>query len=131
MIVHINDGSHILFSAKVITTRMSSLRNHFQRMHRVAKSGSEPQGSTDRQREILRLVHFLRRHIKTSATLTTYRGVSPTPSEHDEEDIGVDGPIISSTPRRKPSKKVIVTMLVYMYELNEIYYNISSTVCIS
>lgn len=66
-------------------------------MHRAAKSGSEPEGTTERQREILRLVPFLRRHIKTSASLTTYKGASPAPT----------AVLAQSTPRQQPSKKVL------------------------
>ena len=53
------------------------MRNLYQRLHRQCKSGSEPEGRTERQREVLRLLFFLRLHIKTSTSLTSYKGVSP------------------------------------------------------
>ena len=77
------------FSAAIIYTRMQSIRNAFQKMHREAKSGSEPEGSTDRQREILRLAGFLRAHIKVHKSINSYsRGQAPTKSTPKAKSVG-------------------------------------------
>ena len=54
----------------------------YQKLHREAKSGSEPVGRTSRQREIIRLCGFLRQHIKTSASLTSYKEAR-SPSKYE------------------------------------------------
>ena len=66
---------------------MQSLRNAYQTMHREAKSGSSPKGRTPRQKEIKRLLWFLRQHVKTGDSITSYKGASPAHSKRklDEE----------------------------------------------
>ena len=88
------------FSATVVVDRMNILRNLYQRLHRQAKSGSEPIGKTVRQREVLRLVPFLRRHISTNEHLTCYKRLSPRGK---------------STPRREKKNEVCV---VTVYHIN-------------
>ena len=63
---------------------MNSIRNLFQRLHRQAKSGAEPEGKTVRQKEVLRLAYFLRRHISTSQQLTCYKS-KKTPQKSDPQ----------------------------------------------
>ena len=56
---------------------MNSIRNAYQKMWKSAPSGSSPKAKTARMKEILRLVPFLLKHIKTCDSTTTYKGVSP------------------------------------------------------
>ena len=63
----------INFSASVINTRMGSLRNAYQKLHRKAPSGAAAMPKTNRQREVLRLCWFLREHIKTGDSTTNYK----------------------------------------------------------
>ena len=68
-------------AVQVIDTRMQSIRNQYQRMYRVCKSGSSPIPKTDRQREIKKLLWFLRQHIKTAKSVTSYKEASPPPKD--------------------------------------------------
>ena len=77
------------------------MRNMYQRMHRQCKSGSEPIGRTDRQTEVLRLLYFLRQHIKTSPSLTSYKGDSPAKST-----TGKVPTVLKSTPKVKKKDEV-------------------------
>ena len=56
---------------------MRTIRNAYQKLVKAQPSGSEAVGKTDRQREIIRLASFLRDHVKTVATITSYKGRSP------------------------------------------------------
>ena len=62
---------------------MTSLRSMYQKMTKAAPSGSEAVGKTKRQREVCRLVGFLRRHVKSNDTYTNYRGKSPAKPKYD------------------------------------------------
>ena len=55
---------------------MRTIRNAYQKLVRAQPSGSAAVGKTDRQREIIRLAGFLREHVKTVATVTSYKGRS-------------------------------------------------------
>ena len=59
---------------------MESLRTVYQRLHREAASGSAPEDLTKRQKEVLRLVSFLRNHIRTQPSVNSYKGFSPAHS---------------------------------------------------
>ena len=72
----------LYFSAKVIMARMNSLRNAFQKMCKESPSGSAPIGKTKRQKEICRLVGFLREHVKQSTSISSYAGTSPSPADN-------------------------------------------------
>ena len=85
---------------------MGSLRNAFQTMHKEAPSGSEPIGRTKRQKEILRLVFFLRKHIKTTTSITSYKGASPAPSQKKAADKKHSTPIKPKPTATSPKYKV-------------------------
>ena len=86
----VNIVPFFLLAVDEIENRMSSLRNLYQRLHRKVASGAEPEGRTERQKEVLRLLWFLRNHIKTSASLNSYKRPTPVKAESASAKRAVD-----------------------------------------
>lgn len=74
--------SIILFAAKEVADRMTTLRNMLgavRRKENKAKSGSAPYHPTHRDRVIKAKLGFLERHIKTRTSVSTLPNVGSIP----------------------------------------------------
>ena len=103
---------------------MGSIRNAFQKLHKEAPSGSEPVGKTSRQREILRLAYFLRQHVKTGETLTSYRGRSPAGKyEYQKKSVTPKKmpKVATPGPHKSTPKPVSITNVTFCCTVNDCY----------
>ena len=73
----------------------------YQKIIKTAPSGAAAVGKTKRQREVCRLLGFLKNHVKTNDTLTTYKGKSPAKVKYSYQMKTYKSK--KCTPQKKPS----------------------------